>query len=298
MTKCCSLGSPPDACARDPCGYHSSGSEPSLVGLPEAGAMTRLDKLDMAQRLDRDTYYKRLDAAQRRLHHLRLHLGGQMGSGQVGPGLLVIFEGPDAAGKGGAIKVIVGHLDPRHYEVVSYGAPTLGEKRHHFLWRFYTDLPGHGQMAVFDRSWYGRVLVERVEGFASTAEWHRAYQAIVDFEKSLVTEGVILVKFWMQISPDEQLRRFHGRAADPLKAWKLTPEDWRNREKSREYDAAAEDMFAKTDHPLAPWDIIPAEHKRFARIAALEILIRRIESGMRRRGIDVPDEAEANGPGK
>lgn len=257
--------------------------------------MTILDKLDMTQRLDRDTYYKRLDAGQRRLLQLRLHLGGQLGSGEVGPGLLVVFEGPDAAGKGGAIKVIVGHLDPRHYEVMSYAAPTLAEKRHHFLWRFYRDLPGLGEMAVFDRSWYGRVLVERIEGFASKAEWSRAYQAIVDFEESLVTEGVILVKFWMQISDEEQLRRFEGRAEDPLKRWKLTPEDWRNREKNRQYDAAAEDMFEKTEHPLAPWDVIPAEQKRFARIAALETLNKRIAEGMKRWGVEVPSFDALNG---
>ena len=132
-----------------------------------------IDKLDLSLRLDREQYEKRLAEEQRRLLQLRLHLGGEMG-GQIGPGLLVLFEGPDAAGKGGAIKVIVGHLDPRHYTVVNYGAPSSREKRHHFLWRFYKELPGHGGMAVFDRSWYGRVLVERIEGFATKAEIGRA----------------------------------------------------------------------------------------------------------------------------
>jgi polyphosphate kinase 2 (PPK2 family) len=259
--------------------------------------MTLLDRLDMTGRLDREEYDKRLAVLQRRLLHLRLHLGGQMGIHDVHPGLLVLFEGPDAAGKGGAIRNVVGHLDPRHYTVHNYAAPSTREKHHHFLWRFWKDLPAHGEMAVFDRSWYGRVLVERVEGFATPAEWKRAYKAIVDFERSLVTEGVLVVKFWMHISDDEQFRRFQSREGDPLKRWKLTPEDWRNRERNREYDAAAEEMFARTDHPLAPWNVIPAEQKRFGRIAVLEALNLRIEEGMKRVGMPVPslsdlDEAD------
>jgi AMP-polyphosphate phosphotransferase len=250
--------------------------------------MTILDKLDMSQRLDREQYAKRLEDEQRRLLQLRLHLGGEMGSRRLGPGLQIVFEGPDASGKGGAIKVIVAPLDPRHYTVVNYAAPSEREKRHHFLWRFYRELPGLGGMAVFDRSWYGRVLVEKVEGFATRAEWSRAYRAIVDFEQSLVNEGVILVKFWMHVTDEEQLRRFEARAADPLKRWKLTDEDWRNRDKNRVYDAAAEEMFAKTSHRLSPWDVIAAEQKRFGRISMLETLNRRIEEGMRRFGMDVP----------
>lgn len=250
--------------------------------------MGRLDRLDMTQKLDRDDYTIRLGLAQRRLLQLRLHLEGSMGEPSVGPGLLVLFEGPDAAGKGGAIRAIVGHLDPRHFSVHSYAAPTAAEKNHHFLWRFYRELPGMGDMSVFDRSWYGRVLVERAEGFASSTEWKRAFEAIVDFERSLVTEGVILVKFWMHISDDEQLRRFNARAADPLKRWKLTEEDWRNRDKNREYDAAAEEMFQRTEHDLAPWDVIAAEQKRYARIAVIDTLNRRIEDGMRRWGLTVP----------
>lgn len=246
-----------------------------------------LDDLDLTLRLDRESYERRLVDEQRRLLQLRLHLGGEMGSG-LGPGLLVLFEGPDAAGKGGAIKAIVGHLDPRHYTVVNYAAPTPREKRHHFLWRFYRELPGHGGMAVFDRSWYGRVLVERVEGYATDEEWQRAYKSIVDFEESLAIEGIIVVKLWLHISDDEQLRRFQARAHDPLKQWKLTDEDWRNRDKNRLYDAAAEDMFSRTSHDLSPWDVIAAEQKRYARIAVLETLNRRIEDGMRRWGMEVP----------
>lgn len=251
--------------------------------------MSVLHHLDLTQRLDRDQYAKRLIEEQRRLLQLRLHLGGELRGGEVGPGLLVLFEGPDAAGKGGAIKAVVSHLDPRHYTVMNYAAPSTREKRHHFMWRFYHELPGLGGMTVFDRSWYGRVLVERIEGYASRAEWTRAYKAIRDFEESVVKEGVILVKFWMHISDDEQLHRFNARAADPLKRWKLTDEDWRNRDKNRLYDAAAEDMFAKTSHGLAPWDVIAAEQKRFGRVAVLATLNHRIEEGMRRCGLEVPE---------
>jgi AMP-polyphosphate phosphotransferase len=218
--------------------------------------MSRLSKLDMTRRLERDEYLTRLEDSQRRLLQLRLHLGGHMGDQGVGPGLLIVFEGPDAAGKGGAIKQVVTHLDPRHYSVINYAAPSTREKRHHYLWRFWREVPGLGGMCVFDRSWYGRVLVERIEGFCDKSAWTRAYDSIVEFERSMVDEGVILVKFWLHISDDEQERRFTERANDPLKAWKLTDEDWRNRTKNRQYDRAAEDMFRRTDHPDAPWDVI------------------------------------------
>ncbi len=250
--------------------------------------MGRLDELDLTQRLGRQEYEQRIIAAQRRLLHLRLHLGGQMGRGGIGPALLIVFEGPDAGGKGGTIKRIVEPLDPRHYRVSTYAKPTFDEKRHHFLWRFYRDIPGLGGMAVFDRSWYGRVLVERIEGFATDEQWRRAFDEITGFERTLVLEGMIIVKLWMHVSDDEQLRRFEDRAADPLRRWKITEEDWRNRKRNREYDAAAEEMFARTDHALAPWDLIPAEQKRFARVWALETVNARIEQGMRRHSFPVP----------
>jgi polyphosphate kinase 2 (PPK2 family) len=260
--------------------------------------MGLLDKLDMSPRLDQKEYDKRVLAAQRRLLQLRLTLGGQMAPGKIGPGILVVMEGPDAAGKGGAIKIMVNHLDPRHYRVVSYGAPSREEKDHHFLWRFYTELPGHGHMGVFDRSWYGRVLVERIEGFCTQEEWKRAYKAIVDFEESLCLESLILVKMYVHISDTEQLRRFQNRAADPLKAWKLTDEDWRNRDKNRAYEAAADEMFEKTHHRLAPWDVIAGEQKRYARVKCIETLNKRVEEGMVRWGIQVPhiDDAVATKP--
>lgn len=250
--------------------------------------MGRLDELDLSARLSRKEYQRRLDAAQERLVQLRLHLGGQVG-GQLGPGLLLIFEGKDASGKGGAIKRVVERMDPRHYRVDSFSAPTTDEKRHNFLWRFAGRVPGRGGMVVFDRSWYGRVLVERIEGFADEQQWRRAYEEIVQYEEMLAREELIIIKFWLQISDDEQGARFERRAEDPLKQWKLTDEDWRNRDKSDHYEAAAEEMFVRTDHGLAPWVVVTAEQKGFARIAVVEELIVRIEEGMRRWGMEVPE---------
>ena len=244
--------------------------------------MGRLDDIDLSNRLSNSDYEKRLAAAQERFLELRLHLGGELGEGKFGPGLLVVMEGSDAGGKGGAIKRMVERLDPRHYSVYSYSKPTPREKRHHFLWRFWTKIPGLGGMCVFDRSWYGRLLVERVERFATVEQWTRAYDEIVEFERSLVLEGVILVKFWLQVSPDEQLSRFKSREQDKLRRWKLTDEDWRNRDKWDLYAEAAEDMFERTDHELAPWDLISGEHKKWARVQVLETLNQRIEDGLKR----------------
>ncbi len=244
--------------------------------------MGRLDDLDLSARLDREEYETRLAAAQKEFLALRLHLGGQTNDGKIGPGLLVVVEGSDAGGKGGAVRRIVERLDPRHFDVYAYAKPTEREKRHHFLWRFWSKVPGLGGFCVFDRSWYGRVLVERVEGFATEAEWRRAYHEIVEFERSLVAEGVILVKFWLQVSKQEQLDRFESRREDPFRRWKLNDEDWRNRDKWDQYTEAIEDMFAKTDHDLAPWDLVSGEQKKWARVMVLETLNRRIREGLER----------------
>jgi AMP-polyphosphate phosphotransferase len=252
--------------------------------------MGRLDHLDLERSLRRDEYARRLVAAQRRFVQLRLTLGGQLTDGPLGPGLLVVMEGPDAAGKGGAIKRIVEPLDPRHYRVSSFSKPDPDEKRHHFLRRFYREIPGLGGMCVYDRSWYGRVLVERVEGFATEHQWRRAYSEIVGFEETLVHEGVLIVKFWLHIDTDEQLHRFQARERDPLRRWKITDEDWRNREKAPAYADAAEEMFAKTDHTLAPWNLIGANQKRYGRVAVLDTLNQRVEEGMARWGTPIPDE--------
>jgi polyphosphate kinase 2 (PPK2 family) len=240
----------------------------------------RLDEVDLTSRLSRSEEAEALTDAQRRLLHLRLELGGQIGDGKLGPPLCVVFEGWDASGKGGSIKRLVDHLDPRHVRVAQFAAPTYDEKRHHFLHRFWPVLPGWGGMAVLDRSWYGRVLVERVEGFATKREWRRAYDEIVGFETSLAAEGMILVKFWLHLSAEEQLRRFERRQADPYRAWKLTDEDWRNRVKRAEYTTAVEEMLDRTDHKAAPWHVIAAEDKRFARVAVVRQVCQAIEAAL------------------
>ena len=228
--------------------------------------MSRLDAVDLRHRLSKAEERDQLAAAQDRLVHLRLLLGGQIGPGELGPPLLVLFEGWDASGKGGCIKRLVGPLDPRHVRVAQFAAPTYDEKRHHFLWRFWPVLPGWGGMAVLDRTWYGRVLVERVEGLAA--------------------EGTILVKFWLHLSAEEQERRFESRRADPYRAWKLTDEDWRNREKRPAYEAAVEEMLERTDHAAGRWHVIAAEDKRWARVAVVRTVCEEVEAALRIRGID------------
>jgi polyphosphate kinase 2 (PPK2 family) len=239
--------------------------------------MTVLDKLDLSLKLSKEEEAERLAVAQERLLALRLQLGG-LTAPKLGPPLCVLFEGWDASGKGGAIKRLVGRLDPRHVRVVSYAAPTPDEKRHQYLLRFAPALPGWGGMAVLDRSWYGRVLVERVEGFATKAEWSRAYGEIDNFEKALCDDGMILVKFWMHISDEEQLKRFKAREKDPLKAWKLTEDDWRNRSKRAEYEPAIEEMVERTSTKDAPWHLVEAESKRYARVKVVETVVAAIEA--------------------
>lgn len=250
--------------------------------------MSHLGKIDLSLKLSREQEAVRLPALQQRMLELRLACGGMLGDGSLGPPVLVLFEGWDAAGKGGAIKRLVAPLDPRHVRVAQFAAPTADEKRHHFLTRFGPALPGWGGMAVFDRSWYGRVLVERVEGFATEEQWRRAYAEIVNFERGLHDEGTVLVKLWMHISQDEQLRRFERRAEDPLRQWKLTDEDWRNRARFDAYTAAIEEMIERTSRDYAAWTIISAESKRHARIQVLETVIGAVESGMRRAGLEPP----------
>ena len=246
--------------------------------------MGALDELDLSLDLSREQEAERLEAAQHRLLAVRLRLGGLIGEG-LGPPLCVLLEGWDASGKGGAIKRLVAPLDARHVRVQQFAAPTADEKRHHWLRRFWPALPGWGGMAVLDRSWYGRVLVERVEGFASEAAWQRAYEEIRDFEHSLIAEGMVLVKLWLHVSDAEQLKRFKAREKDPLKAWKLTDEDWRNREKRPQYEQAVEDMVRETSTGFAPWTLVEAESKRYARVKVIETVIAAAEDGMRRHGM-------------
>jgi polyphosphate kinase 2 (PPK2 family) len=246
--------------------------------------LASLSDADLQLKLSERESQERILKAQRRLLALRLQLGGLIGGPELGPPLCVLFEGWDASGKGGSIRRLVSPLDPRHVRVTQFGAPTDDERRHHFLHRFSYALPGWGGMAVLDRSWYGRVLVERVEGLAAEHEWRRAYPQIVQWETGLATEGTVLVKFWLHISEDEQLRRFRARERDPLKRWKLTGEDWRNLSHRADYEEAVEEMLACTDHPAAPWHVLAAESKHYARVRVLEIVIATIENALRADG--------------
>ena len=251
--------------------------------------MGRLDDLDLTQDLKRSEQDERLAAGGRRLAQLRLALGGKLEEdGPLGPPLILAFEGWDASGKGGAINRLVAPLDARHVRVAATAAPTPDEQRHHYLKRFWAQLPGRGGMTVFDRTWYGRVLVERVEGFATVAEWSRAYGEIAEFERMLVADGAIVVKFFLHVSEDEQLKRFERRQEDPLKRWKITSEDWRNREKRPQYVEAIEEMLARTDLPEAPWILVAGESKRFARVKVMESVIEQIERGCAARGFELP----------
>jgi AMP-polyphosphate phosphotransferase len=250
--------------------------------------MGRLDELDLSLKLSKDEELERLEAGWARLEALRLALGGKLHGYGFGPPVCILFEGWDASGKGGAIRRLVRPFDLRHVRVAQFSAPTPDEKRHHYLQRFWPVLPGDGGMTILDRSWYGRVLVERVEGFASEPEWRRAYGEIVELERSLVAGGMVLIKFYMHISEEEQLERFEKRRDDPVKAWKLTEEDWENRGKRQQYLEAVEEMLAHTDRQPAPWELVEGESKKYARVKVVETVIERIERGMRERGIEPP----------
>lgn len=230
-----------------------------------------LEDLNQDRALDQDQYKRRLKQAQLDVLNRQLVLRETRHS------LIIVVEGPDAAGKGGAIKRLVEPLDPRLVRVYSIVKPTSEEYQHHYLWRFWTRLPPYGQIGIFDRSWYGRVLVERVEEFATSAEWKRAYREINEFERQLADDGAIIVKFYLHITKDEQLARFRKREADPYKHWKINDEDWRNRRKWKEHNQAAEDMFEKTWTDHAPWVVIPANYKWYARVKMVKTVAERLK---------------------
>lgn len=230
-----------------------------------------LDSLDLNQSMDKDIYKNELKELQKELQQLQLTLL------KYKIPMLILLEGSDAAGKGGAIKRIIEPLDPRGYYVIPISAPKGEERTHHYLWRFWKVMPAKGQIAIFDRTWYGRVLVERIEGFAKPQEWERAYGEINELESQLVHDNMILVKLWLQIDKEEQLKRFLDRQNDPERNWKITDEDWRNREKWDEYELAKRDMFAATNTTLAPWTIVEATCKYYARIKAIKTVINSIK---------------------
>jgi polyphosphate:AMP phosphotransferase len=242
--------------------------------LPALDDRDLLRSLDMKKRLGKEKFAAKLEKLQRRLNLLSRDKKFRK------LGVVIVFEGMDAAGKGGAIRRITPALDARFYRIVPIAAPTDEERAQPYLWRFWRNVPGHGMVTIFDRSWYGRVLVERVEGFASPDAWMRAYNEINDFEAQLVEHGLVVVKLWLQITKDEQLRRFKERESTGFKRFKITAEDWRNRKKWDAYERAACDMVERTSTEIAPWTLVPANDKHVARIMTLETVCDRIEEAM------------------
>jgi polyphosphate:AMP phosphotransferase len=242
---------------------------PLTSSLDERGL---LDSLDMAQALEKDLYAEQLMFEQARLSSLMRDKRMRRHS------LVAVFEGNDAAGKGGAIRRVIGALDPRQYRIVPVAAPTEEERAQPYLWRFWRHVPARGKFTVFDRSWYGRVLVERVEGFCAPGDWLRAYGEINDFEEQLSEAGVVLVKFWLSIDQQTQLERFKAREQIPFKRFKITEEDWRNRDKWPLYRDAVGDMVDRTSTQIAPWTLVEANDKRFARIKVLRTINEALEA--------------------
>jgi polyphosphate:AMP phosphotransferase len=242
----------------------------------QAGSDDRnvLNALDMSQTLSDRKYERELEKWQGQLNLLSRHPKFRERSA------VLVFEGMDAAGKGGAVRRVTAALDARHYQTIPVAAPTEDERAQPYLWRFWRHVPGHGQFAIFDRSWYGRVLVERVEGFCGEADWRRAYAEINDFERQLTENGAIVSKFWLSVSADEQLRRFKEREETRFKRFKITPDDWRNRDKWPLYEAAVCEMVDRTSTDIAPWHLIAADDKKHARITILRTLCERIESAL------------------
>lgn len=234
----------------------------------------RLSDVDLSRRLDKDAYEARLGAGQERL---RLIQQAYLRTDDVA---ILVFEGWDAAGKGGVIRRLAHALDPRSFKVWPIAAPRAYFAERHYLARFWEKLPPRGAIAAFDRSWYGRVLVERVEGFASEADWRRGYEEINEFERLLADDGARIVKFFLHVSAEEQKERFAARLREPAKRWKLSREDFRNLEMRETYAAAIDEMFARTHTEVAPWTVIAAEHKRHARVAVIETIAERLSAGV------------------
>jgi polyphosphate:AMP phosphotransferase len=231
--------------------------------------------LDLSKKVSREDYKRDLEKYQGKLARLSRHKRFAHHS------LILAFEGSDAAGKGGAIRRVTGALDARQYVTVPVAAPTEEERAQPYLWRFWRNVPPHGGITIFDRSWYGRVLVERVEGYCTVDEWMRSYNEINQFEEQLTAGNAIVVKFWLQISKAEQLRRFRAREHTPFKRFKITAEDWRNRKKWNQYEAAVCDMVDRTSTEIAPWTLVEAEDKNYARIKILRTIVLRLERALK-----------------
>jgi polyphosphate:AMP phosphotransferase len=250
-------------------------SAPADLFAPRAEQATVLSHIDLSARVSRPDYVKRLDKLQARLHGLALE------ARDAGPPMALVFEGWDAAGKGGVIRRLTRAFEVGDYRVIPVGAPGNEERLYHYMWRFWRDLPGPGELVVFDRSWYGRVLVERIEGLASDAEWQRSYDEINDFEEQLVEAGYLLQKFWLHISREEQLARFEARERTPYKKYKITDADYRNSERWDEYSRAVDQMVLRTSAEGAPWQLVSAEDKQHARIQVLEAVTSELKRALR-----------------
>jgi polyphosphate:AMP phosphotransferase len=250
------------------------GKKPRTVRSLRPSGLHRLQALPLDQELSEKQY----DALREKwLGRLNRTVRAALSAGRS---IVFVFEGWDAAGKGGAIRRLTSAIDPRDYSVISVAKPTPEEKQAHYLWRFWREIPRNGRMTVFDRSWYGRVLVERIEGFCREDDWKRAYREINDFERELTDHGVIVLKYWLHVSHAEQLRRFREREATPHKQHKMNAEDWRNRRQRAAYEVAVGDMLALTDKPTAPWHLVPADNKRFARLEVLRTASRQIDEAL------------------
>lgn len=233
--------------------------------------LTLLDSLDLSLHLSKDDYQQQLITEQARLS------GNMRDKRMKSHALVAVFEGNDAAGKGGAIRRVAAALDPRQYAIVPIAAPTQDERAQPYLWRFWRQIPARGKFTIFDRSWYGRVLVERVEGFCSESDWKRAYAEINDFEEQLTDAGIVVVKFWLAIDQQTQLERFQEREKIPFKRYKITEDDWRNRKKWPDYRQAVGDMVDRTSTEIAPWTLIEANDKRWARVKVLRTINEALE---------------------
>ncbi len=263
-----------DALKKRLAGKRPAVSRAAALPEPALDGRTVLSSLDYTSTLAHKAYGKKLEKYQGQLNLLSRHKKFSQKS------LIVVFEGADAAGKGGAIRRVTGALDARHYQVTPVAAPTEEERAQPYLWRFWRHLPRKGRVTIFDRSWYGRVLVERVEKFCSEEDWMRAFHEINDFEAQLAEAGGVVVKFWLTITKEEQLRRFREREKTPFKTFKITAEDWRNRKKWDDYERAVCDMIERTSNDQAPWVLIPANDKYSARIRILQTLCERLEAAL------------------
>ncbi len=266
-----------------------SAGEPAEPAPTPIRPRSLLRDVEMGKNISKGRYEKDLARLQGRLNQL------QRRAQAAGVSLVAVFEGWDAAGKGGAIRRMTAALDARHYRVLPFAAPTDEERARHYLWRFWRHLGGRGSATIFDRSWYGRVLVERIEGFATAAEWQRAYAEINHFERQLVEAGVVVVKFWLHITEDEQAKRFEERANTPYKQWKITDEDWRNRARWHDYEFAVHDMIERTSTARAPWVVVPGNHKRRARLVVLRSVCAALEARLPPEPAAPPADGEGAG---